>query len=64
MVRANREERWMDEGVRVDEATLAQLLRDAEAAHATYEQQTGTRDENWPAWYARYIVERLQSERH
>ena len=51
----------MDEAVRVDEATLARLLREAEEAHAVYEQQSGTRDENWPAWYARYIVDRLRS---
>jgi hypothetical protein len=50
----------MDEGVRVDESTLERLLRDAETAHAAYEQQTGTRDDNWPAWYAHYIVDRVR----
>lgn len=53
----------MNEVAQLDEATLAQLLRDAEAAHAEYERQTGTRDENWPAWYAHYIVERLRAGR-
>ena len=52
----------MDQGVRVDEATLARLLREAEEAHAAYEQQLGTRDDNWPAWYAHYIVERLSAD--
>lgn len=53
----------MNDVPQLDEATLEQLLRDAEAAHAEYEQQTGTRDENWPAWYAHYIVERLRTGR-
>jgi hypothetical protein len=52
----------MDDGVRVDEATLERLLREAEEAHAAYERQLGTRDENWAAWYAHYMVERLQEE--
>jgi hypothetical protein len=47
-------------------ADLASALRRAEAAHAEHEKQTGHRlkaqlaehvqDENWPAWYASYIV--------
>ena len=39
---------------------LAELLRDAERAHAQYEKQLGQRDEDWPAWYAQFIVERLR----
>jgi catechol 2,3-dioxygenase-like lactoylglutathione lyase family enzyme len=35
---------------------LASALRRAEAAHAEHEKRTGARDENWPAWYASYIV--------
>jgi hypothetical protein len=35
---------------------LAQALRRAEAAHAEHEQRTGERDEDWPAWYAAYMV--------
>jgi catechol 2,3-dioxygenase-like lactoylglutathione lyase family enzyme len=35
---------------------LASALRRAEAAHGEHEQRTGERDENWPAWYAEYIV--------
>lgn len=61
IVGTNGEEERMDEGVRVDESILERLLREAEAAHAAYEQETGTRDDNWPAWYARYIVDRLRN---
>jgi catechol 2,3-dioxygenase-like lactoylglutathione lyase family enzyme len=35
---------------------LAAALRRAEAAHAQHEKRTGQRDENWPDWYADYIV--------
>lgn len=38
---------------------LAELLREAERAHAEYESELGRRDEDWPAWYAEYIVRRL-----
>lgn len=38
---------------------LADLLREAERAHAAYERELGQRDEDWPSWYARYILERL-----
>jgi len=38
---------------------LAELLREAERAHAAYEREFGRRDDDWPAWYARYIVEKL-----
>jgi catechol 2,3-dioxygenase-like lactoylglutathione lyase family enzyme len=49
---------------RVDPATttfasandLASALRRAEAAHGQHEKRTGQRDENWPAWYAAYMV--------
>ncbi len=43
----------------VDQETLARLLREAEAAHAEFEKQLGRRDDDWPSWYARYIVDRL-----
>jgi hypothetical protein len=39
---------------------LAALLREAEEAHGAYERQLGQRDEDWPTWYARYMLERLQ----
>jgi hypothetical protein len=37
---------------------LARLLREAEAAHARYETEElgGERDEDWPSWYAEFIV--------
>jgi catechol 2,3-dioxygenase-like lactoylglutathione lyase family enzyme len=35
---------------------LASALRRAEAAHGKHEQRTGQRDENWPDWYAEYMV--------
>jgi catechol 2,3-dioxygenase-like lactoylglutathione lyase family enzyme len=35
---------------------LASALRRAEAAHGEHEKRTGRRDENWPEWYAAYIV--------
>jgi hypothetical protein len=45
------------------EERLAELLREAESAHAEYERQLGRRDDDWPAWYARFILERLRGER-
>jgi catechol 2,3-dioxygenase-like lactoylglutathione lyase family enzyme len=49
---------------RIDSATttfasvseLASALRRAEAAHGEHEKRTGKRDENWPDWYAAYMV--------
>jgi hypothetical protein len=38
---------------------LASLLREAERAHAEYEREVGARDEDWPSWYAGYILDRL-----
>jgi catechol 2,3-dioxygenase-like lactoylglutathione lyase family enzyme len=36
---------------------LARALRRAEAAHGEHEKRTGgQRDENWPDWYAEYMV--------
>jgi hypothetical protein len=39
---------------------LAALLREAEAAHGAYEHQLGHPDEDWPTWYARYMLEPLR----
>jgi 16S rRNA C967 or C1407 C5-methylase (RsmB/RsmF family) len=39
--------------------TLARLLREAERAHGEYEKELGRRDEDWPSWYADYILKRL-----
>ena len=49
---------------RIDPATttfasvndLANAMRRAEAAHGEHEKRTGERDENWPDWYANYMV--------
>ena len=38
-------------------AELAAALRRAAAAHGEHEKRTGgQRDENWPDWYAEYMV--------
>jgi hypothetical protein len=39
---------------------LAALLREAEQAHGAYERELGSRDEDWPAWYADYILRALE----
>ena len=44
------------------EERLAELLREAEAAHGEYEQSLGQRDDDWPSWYAHYIVAKLGEE--
>ena len=41
---------------------LAELLQEAERAHGAYEKELGERDEDWPGWYARYILEQLANE--
>jgi catechol 2,3-dioxygenase-like lactoylglutathione lyase family enzyme len=35
---------------------LAASLRRAEAAHGEHEKRIGQRDENWPTWYAEYLI--------
>jgi catechol 2,3-dioxygenase-like lactoylglutathione lyase family enzyme len=35
---------------------LENALRRAETAHGEHERRTGQRDENWPEWYAKYMV--------
>jgi hypothetical protein len=40
---------------------LARLLREAEQAHAAYERELGKRDEDWPTWYATWILEQLRA---
>jgi hypothetical protein len=42
---------------------LAAELREAEAAHGVYEKELGHRDEDWPDWYAKFIVDRLDQPR-
>lgn len=41
---------------------LARLLREAEQAHADYEKQLGHSDDDWPTWYAAYIIGKLQEK--
>jgi hypothetical protein len=45
--------------VNVTVEELAELLREAERAHGDYERELGQRDEDWPSWYARFILNRL-----
>ena len=40
----------------VSSADLAAALRRAEAAHGEHEKRTGQHDDNWPDWYADYMV--------
>jgi catechol 2,3-dioxygenase-like lactoylglutathione lyase family enzyme len=40
----------------VSSAELATALRRAETAHGEHEKRIGKRDEDWPDWYAEYIV--------
>ena len=35
---------------------LAGALRRAEAAHGEHEKRIGKRDEDWPSWYAEYMI--------
>lgn len=39
---------------------LDQLLREAEKAHGEFEKASGKRDENWPAWYAEFIINKIK----
>jgi hypothetical protein len=45
--------------MKLTQEELAELLREAERAHGEYERELGARDEDWPTWYAGYILERL-----
>ncbi|MDG4757371.1 VOC family protein [Micromonospora sp. WMMD710] len=38
------------------DSDLASALRRAAEAHGEHEKRTGTRDDNWPDWYATYMV--------
>jgi hypothetical protein len=46
----------------VTQDELAQLLQETERAHGEYERELGQRDEDWPSWYAAYMLDKL-SER-
>jgi hypothetical protein len=39
---------------------LAQLLQEAERAHGEYERELGHRDDDWPSWYAEFVLDRLR----
>ena len=53
---AARPDRRRRDGIRL-RADLASALRRAAAAHGEHEKRTGgQRDENWPDWYAAYMV--------
>lgn len=41
---------------------LADLLREAERAHAVYEHRLGHADPDWPKWYARHIYDRVTED--
>jgi catechol 2,3-dioxygenase-like lactoylglutathione lyase family enzyme len=45
------------------QADLAAALRRAAAAHGEHEKRTGKRDENWPDWYAEYMVREQSGEK-
>jgi hypothetical protein len=40
----------------------AQALRRAAAAHGEHEARTGKHDQNWPDWYAEYLVREQSGE--
>ena len=43
--------------------SLAVALKRAEAAHGEHEKRNGgQRDENWPEWYAEYMVREQSGE--
>ena len=42
---------------------LADAMRRAERAHGEHEKRIGQRDENWPAWYAEYMVSEQTGEK-
>jgi hypothetical protein len=41
---------------------LAKAFRRAEAAHGEHEKRMGKRDENWPDWYAEYMLREQSGE--
>jgi hypothetical protein len=47
----------------INPTKLSALLKEAEEAHARYEQTTlnGVRDANWQDWYAGYMAEAMNT---
>jgi hypothetical protein len=39
---------------------LARLLHEAKEAHVEYERELGSPHEDWPSWYAAWILDRLE----
>ena len=46
----------------ISKEELAQLLKEAEQAHGSYEESIEGEDDQWHQWYAGYILRRLQDE--
>jgi hypothetical protein len=46
--------------LQVTKDELAELLKAAERAHGEYERELGRRDDDWPSWYAGFILDRLR----
>jgi catechol 2,3-dioxygenase-like lactoylglutathione lyase family enzyme len=45
-----------------DSSDLASALRRAASAHGRHEERVGARDENWPDWYAKFMVSEQSGE--
>lgn len=54
--------RVADDTTYASQGDLSQALRRAEAAHGQHEARTGQRDQNWPDWYAEYMVREQSGE--
>ena len=48
----------MNQNLTKEQLTI--LLKEAEKAHAVFEKGLGHSDEEWPAWYAAFIIEQLK----
>ena len=48
--------------LRLRRATSSQALLRAALAHGEHEKRTGEHDEQWPAWYAEYMVRERAGE--
>lgn len=46
----------------IDKETLAKLLKEASLAHHDFEESLGKPDENWPLWYADFVIKKLNDE--
>ena len=45
----------------MEKEELTKLLQEAEKGHAEYEKTLGKRDEEWAEWYAKYILNKLNT---